>query len=78
MAESSKSTRSRKPKLSTMERGHQMDGWPLRARLCTHPEIFPELNSVQTLQTSFRRGYKPRSSVCIRKQNDHTCMLKIP
>ena len=27
----SKSTRSRKPKLSTIERGHQMDGWKLRA-----------------------------------------------
>ena len=29
------------PKLSTLGHGHQMDGWPLRARLCTggHPEI---------------------------------------
>ena len=30
-----------KAKLNTIERGHRMDGWPLRARLCARPEIFP-------------------------------------
>ena len=38
----SKSTHSRKPELSTSEHGHQMDGWPLCARLCAHPEISSE------------------------------------
>ena len=33
---------------------HQMDGWPLYARLSARPEISPESNSVQTLQKSFR------------------------
>ena len=33
----SKSTRSQKPELSTIEHGHQMDGWH-----CPHPEISPE------------------------------------
>ena len=36
--------------LETMERGHRMDGRPLRARLCARPEISPESNSVQTPQ----------------------------
>ena len=49
----SKSTRSPKPELSTMERGHQMEGWPLRPRLCARPQISPESNSVQSLQKSF-------------------------
>ena len=48
----SNSIRSRKPKLSTTERGHQMDGWPLRARLCGRPEISLESNCVQTLTKS--------------------------
>ena len=43
------------------ERGHHwnawMPGWPLRARLCTCPEISPESNSVQTLQKSFGWDY---------------------
>ena len=72
----SKCTHSRKPELSTIEYGHQMDGWLLCARLCTCPEIFPELNSVQTLQKSFRWDYKLRSLMCIRMQNDHIRMLK--
>ena len=42
----SKSTRSRKPELSTMERGHHMDGGQSRARLCGRPEISPVSNSV--------------------------------
>ena len=57
----SKSTRCQKPKLSTIERGHRMDVWPLCARLCARPEISPELNSLQTLQKSLGWGYKARS-----------------
>ena len=38
-AAQSKSTRSRKQKLSTIESHHQMDGWSPHSRLCTHPEI---------------------------------------
>ena len=48
----SNSIRSRKPKLSTDERGHQMDGWSLRAGLCGRPEISLESDSVQTLTKS--------------------------
>ena len=46
----SKSTLSQKPKLSMIERGHQMDRWQLRARVCAWPEISSESNSLQTLQ----------------------------
>ena len=46
---------------STIESCHQMDGWPPHARLCAHPEISLESDSVQTLQKSFRWDYKPRS-----------------
>ena len=42
-----KRTRSQKPKLSTIKRGHHMDGWPLCTRLCARPEISPKSNSVQ-------------------------------
>ena len=49
----SKSTYSQKPQLGMIEHGHQMDGWPLHTRTCTHLEISPETNSVQTLQKSF-------------------------
>ena len=38
----SKSTHSQKPKLSTTEHGHQIDGWH-----CTHPEISPESYTIQ-------------------------------
>ena len=38
-AAQSKSTRSRKQKLSTIESHHHMDGWSPHSRLCTHPEI---------------------------------------
>ena len=48
------------------ERGHQMNGWPLRARLCASPEISPESKSVQTLHKSLGWNYKPRSPVSIR------------
>ena len=51
----SKSTRSQKAKLSTIECDHQ---WVtiiiLYTRLFTHPKISPESNSEQTLQKSFR------------------------
>ena len=40
----SKSTGSRNPELSTMERGHQMDGGPWRARFYARSEIFPGSN----------------------------------
>ena len=38
--------------LSTIERGHQMDGWPLPARLCARPEVSPESNCVRTHKSS--------------------------
>ena len=41
-----KCTRSWKPELSTVERGHQMDGWLWCARLYSHPERSLESNSV--------------------------------
>ena len=47
----SKSTHSWWPKLSTIKRGPHMDGWLFCARLCTHPEIALESNSVHTLQS---------------------------
>ena len=62
----SKSTHSQKAKLSTIVRGHQMDGWPLLDRLCAHPEISLESNSVQTPQNSFRWDYKPRSHTYVK------------
>ena len=37
----SKSTCFRKPKLSMIEHGHQMDGWSLCARLYANPQISP-------------------------------------
>ena len=67
----SKSTRSQKPKLSAVEHGHPLDGWPLGARLCILLR-FLQSNSVQTLQKSFGWYYKPRSPVCI-----HMHTLKI-
>ena len=42
-----------KARVIHVECGHQMNGWPLCARLCTLLEISSESNSVQTLQTSF-------------------------
>ena len=42
------SSRSRKPMI---ERGHHMDGCPLRVTLCVHLEFSPESNSVQSLDT---------------------------
>ena len=50
-----------KPVLSTMGRGHHMDGRPLRAGLCARPEISPDSN----LQKTFGCDYKPRSPVRI-------------
>ena len=44
----SKSASSRTPRLSTIERGHQMDGWPLCARFWLHSETSPESHFVQT------------------------------
>ena len=73
----SKSTRCRKPELSTMERGHYMDDWPLRDRLLPGPEISPQSDSLQALQKSFRWDYKPRSFVCIRMQKERIRTLKI-
>ena len=75
--EQNKSTRSRKPELSTMDRSHQMDGWPFRVRLCASPEISSESNSVQTLQKSFGWDYKSKPPMCIGMQKDHIRMLKI-
>ena len=46
----SKSTHSQKPKLSMTECSHQMDWWPLGAKLCACPEISPESNSTKVLQ----------------------------
>ena len=54
----SKSTHSQKPELSTIKCGHQMDGWPLCARLCACPEICLE-STVQPLQRSFRWDQGP-------------------
>ena len=69
----SKNSHSQKPELSTIKRGHQMDGWPLCARLCARPEICLE-STVQPLQRSFRWVYKPRSPVwiCMQKCNIYT------
>ena len=60
-----------KPNLSTIERGYQMDGWPLCARLCPHPGISPQSHSVQTLQKSFGGP-----SVHAWKKKDHICTSK--
>ena len=65
-----------KAKSVTIQRGHNMDGWPLCARLCAHPKNSPEGNSVQTLQKSFGWDYKLRSSMCICMQKDHKHMFK--
>ena len=49
------SYRTRKLWLSTIERGHHMDGWPFRARLCAPIVVkFPrkESKSVQTLYST--------------------------
>ena len=74
----SKSTRSRKPpELSTTERGHHMDGWPLYAGQLFASRYFSESKSVRTLQKSFGWDYKPRSPVCICKEKDHIRTLKI-
>ena len=56
----SNGSRSQKPKLSMIECGHQMDGWPLCARLSAHPEISPESNAAQILQKLFGQDYEPR------------------
>ena len=56
---------------------HQMNGWPLRARLCSCPEISLESNSVQAPQRSFRWDYKLRSPMSICMQKYHVCTLKI-
>ena len=76
----SKSTRSWKPVLSIIKRGHQMDGWPLCARLCTHTEISPESNPVQN-QILHRLYKRPsdetinQGSLCILTytQGTHAC-----
>ena len=69
----SKSTRSQKPKLSTIECGHQMGGWLLCAQLCAWPEIPLESNSVQSLQKYFGWGYKLRPPpVYTHAQKSHT------
>ena len=52
-----------------------MDALLFHARLCTHHEISPESNSVQTLQKLFRCNL--RSPICIRMQKDHIRKLKI-
>ena len=67
--------------LSMIERGQQMDGWPLcaTARLCTHPEISTESNSVHTPHKSFGWDYRPKSAVpcpvCIHTsaKRSHVC-----
>ena len=74
MAQST-STRSRRPELSTMERGHQTDGLLLCAGLCASLEISPESDSVQTLQRSLD---KAMNSVFIRMQKGHIRTLKDP
>ena len=55
----------------------KMDVWPLHTRLCAHPEISPESNSVQTPQKSFGSDYKPMSSVCIRMQKDPVVYVRV-
>ena len=47
-----KSTRFSKTRVNMIEPGQQMDGWPLRARLCTCPDFSPESHSVQVPQPS--------------------------
>ena len=61
----SNSTRFRKPELSTIERGHQMDGCPLRARLSAHPEISPESNSLCRLYESSSDETINRGPPCV-------------
>ena len=61
-----------KPMLRTIKHGHQMDGWPLCARLCRHPEISLESNSVQTLQKPFGWDYEPKSpDMCMHARSSH-------
>ena len=55
--------------LTLWECGHQMDGWPLHARLCTHPEISLESNFVQTLQKVFQMRLRTELSCHISKSN---------
>ena len=65
---------SRKPKLSTMKRGHRTDGWPWHAGLCARPEISPESNSLSTKgrsEETVNRGLPVR----IRVQIEHTRTL---
>ena len=57
-----------KAKLHRIKHSHYMDRWSLPARLCICPEIFPQTDSVQTLQKLFRCEYKLRSPVCIHLQ----------
>ena len=54
---------SQKPKLNTIKPDHQMDGWPLCARLRSCPEISQESNSVQTTKVPTLQGL--RSPVCV-------------
>ena len=55
------------------DRGHPMDRWPLSSRLCARPEIFPELNSVQTLQKKKKKSKKIgrdyKLTLCVEKIN---------
>ena len=64
----SKGTRSPLPRLSLIERGHHMDGWPIRAGLCSPTVVdFPSTqNSVRTQYlTKVIRTKNRGPSVCI-------------
>ena len=71
-----KSTRY-KSRVKYIRHGHYMEEQPLCARLCAHPDISLESDSVQTLPNSFRWDCKLRSPVCMCMQKDHMHRLKI-
>ena len=52
----------------TIERGHDMDGWPLHSKLCACPEISPESNYVQILPKHIL-GLSEQLLVRLTKQN---------
>ena len=66
----SKSTHSQRPKLSMIECGHQMDGWLLCARLCTHPEVSLEIMCrlyKRPSDETINQGPLPKDQICTLK-----------
>ena len=70
----SKNIPPRKPKLSMIKCGQQMDRWLLGDRLY---EILQSQILFWLYKKSFAQDCKPRSPICIRKRKDHIHKLKI-